>query len=700
MAKAPSLVIDIGGKRIKAMLVKASKGGAEVVKADSEALDTAAKVDSEEFYQKIREILPLLLQRMGAKKEKRAIVTIPGRAAFTRQIRIPVVRGRQLGRIIKYEAKQQIPFPLDQVNLDYRVNQTNPENNELEVTLVAVRREVANSYADVLKKCGIRADIIEAAPLSMYNAYAASPLRDADEVTALVSIGASGTDIVIEQGGEMQFMRSAPVAGNTLTGLIAKKCGIPAEDAEELKKKPAEAFTGNEPASAEDVASVLESGFEQIVTEIRRSFDFYVSQPDAQPVTRVLLSGGTVNVQGVTDFLEDRLGVPVSLFNASETGVVTIPDEYREKLDKEAPLVGMAVRAAGLSACALSFSPPHIKQKLELERRAPALSMMAVLVVLMIAGSAFFLQTLVDKQAQALAQMNEIISPGVEAQPELRDERTVQEAYSKRFERINQIVEKRGYLTRIFLEVQRLIPQDIWLESIEQTSGRMTLVGSALNQEAISAYMQNLSMSPYFNSNAVALTDTSFEANPTLNRTQIEFTISILEYNDPTETEIQFVEEFRQLTKGIPILIVEIRRQNEEDPESDATVVVGLYDYETMEERVGFLNKVYTALENSGDQTVKTIDLRFHDRDSNLVNHYTIPREQVKAFLDRQLTMEDFVKEFKMLTPEPTPEPTPTPTPGEEEGGDAAGGMYGMGMYGMGMYGMGMPMGGGAGGGG
>ena len=234
MAKKSNLIIDVGYQRIKVVQIRSSKGGVSVVKAGAESLMLPSTAEAETVYQRIQETLPILLQRLGI-KEKRAIITLPGKAAFSRRLKVPVVRGRQLGRIIKYEAKQHIPYPLEQVNMDYQVSETVGEANELEINLVAVRKEVADAYTHVLKKCKIQTDIIEAAPLSIYNAYASSPDRDPNEVTALVSIGASSTDIIIEQNGAMQFMRSAPVAGNALTALLAKRLDITPENAEEIK---------------------------------------------------------------------------------------------------------------------------------------------------------------------------------------------------------------------------------------------------------------------------------------------------------------------------------------------------------------------------------------------------------------------------------------------------------------------------------
>jgi type IV pilus assembly protein PilM len=676
MAKIPQLVIDIGYQSIKVAQVRSTKNGVEVVKAGSEPLMLPPNSDQDVINQRIEETLPILLQRLGI-KENRAIITLPGRAAFTRRLQVPVVRGRQLDRIIKYEAKQHIPFPLEQVNLDYQVSSVGTESTELDIHLVAVRKEIAEAQVKILKKCGIRADIIETAPLSIYNAYAASTLRDPDEVTAIVSIGASSTDIVIEQKSQMQFMRSAPVAGNALTSLIAKKFDIAHEEAETLKSKSAEDYDKNSSPSAEDVAAVLEKGFETIVTEIRRSFDFYVSQPDAEPVTRVVVCGGTTKMDGVCDFLEDRLGVPVTHFDFTGMDTVGIAPDLVDFVSQEVSLVGMCVRSANKSDCALSFAPEQIKQKLDFERRSPLLAVMALLLILIVGGSVYFIKSMVDRQTEAARRMKTTIEPTSDQYPLLTEARERQQKYVNRFDKINQVAEKRGRPLQVFLEIQRLIPSDVYIKKIEQFSGDLTIEGNALNEEKIYNYIQTLSMSPFFDNDAVALSEIGFNPENIGSQPDLLFTIKINKFNNPTDEEIQFVNEFSRLTKDIPILLVRFDPLVAGDDNSDKILVIGTYESESEKDRVKLLTSISTALRLSKDENIKQVEIRSHDRDNNELERIQVESEKIFAFRDGTLGEDEFVASYVQMTPSPSPVPTATPTP---EGGAGAG-MYG-GMYG------------------
>lgn len=685
MAKLPDLVIDIGHQNVKILQIQVGKkGGVRVVKAGIEPLIAAEGDEEDSQYQRMQETIPILMQRLGI-KGKRAIVSLPGRSAFTRRLRVPLVRGRQLKRIVQYEARQHIPFPLDQVNLDYQVTESaGGDLAELEINLVAIRREIADAYAKSLKKCGIRPDIIEVSPLSIYNAYAATPHRSKDEVTAVVSIGASSTDIVIEQNGVMQFMRSAPVAGYSLTKLLAKSLDISLEQAEQIKKRPTSEFTESEEGvSAEKVSSVLEKGFEQIVTEIRRSFDFYVSQPDALPVTRVFLCGGTVHMEGSVEFLEDRLGVPVKFLDGTEVEGLQFPEEFREMLKYETALAGMAARVEGKASCALSFAPQAIKDSLEFERRTPVFGLMALLIAAMIGGSFYFLDKMLATKANAVDLVEEIVKPSQKYSKELQQVRLEQDLFNNRYARIQLVADKRGVLTRIYLEVQKLVPQDIWLESIEVTSRKMTIKGKALNGERVTAYIQRMIMSPFFDIEAVVLAELSPSMEDSGAAPQMDFKIVINKFNTPTEEEIQFVEDFRKLMKEGEVLQIKFEHATPDNPDTDANLIVGVYE-QNDNEKVALIRKIYSSLLKSKDETVKTLDLRFHDRESNLVDHITADRDLVAAFYDKTKTQDDLIQGFKKITPSPSPTPSPTPTPEPEEAAEQSASMGGYGAYGMG----------------
>ncbi|MDX9754016.1 MAG: hypothetical protein RBU29_08650, partial [bacterium] len=149
---------------------------------------------------------------------------------------------------------------------------------------------------------------------------------------------------------------------------------------------------------------------------------------------------------------------------------------------------------------------------------------------------------------------------------------------------------------------------------------------------------------------------------------------------------VKFVEEFRKLTKDQSILLLRFVHEIPDDPRSDSTLMIGVYQMDDEKERISLLNKVLTALNLSKDQSIKKIELRAHNRNNDEVQRLVITREKIEGYRDGSLSDTDFMSAFEMLTPSPSPEPTATPTP---ESGTAAGG-YGMGM---GMYGM-MGMGG------
>jgi len=311
----------------------------------------------------------------------------------------------------------------------------------------------------------------------------------------------------------------------------------------------------------------------------------------------------------------------------------------------------------------------------------------------MLAGAIYFLNTMLNTRREALAQASMVVQPGITAAPKLTKARAEQDNYNERFEKINQVAVKRGNLTRIFLEVQRLIPEYIWLESIELTSSKMTIKGRALNDEKISTYIKNLYMSPFFDNNAVVYKEADIITDP-LNpsQTQIQFTIDLIRFNKPSEEEIAFINDLRARTQDTTILLVKFERQNPDDNTSPSTALLGVFAEESVKEEINLLSKVFASLVASKDETVKTIEIRFHNRGNEEVRRIQVSRDSISKFKDGRLSQEDFEKEFTLITPSPSPTPSPTPTPNLEDAGASAG-MYGM--YGMGgMGGMGGMMGG------
>ncbi|HPO07628.1 MAG TPA: type IV pilus assembly protein PilM [bacterium] len=737
MAKGPLVAIDIGQHTVKMLALKRTKAGAAVTGAASQAIGLSPQAPAEEIAQRVSEIIKTLRKNLSG-GSIRAATALSGRTTFNRYVRIPVVSGRRLHKIVQYEARQQIPFPIHQVNFDHYIVPPPPQSTELEVMLLAVRKDVSGELVSRLKNGGIKTDIVEAGPVSLFNAYMATIGPAEEEVTAIINIGASATDIVVEQEGQLRFSRSAPFAGNNLTDLIAERLKVDWNEAESLKIRPASEYENidGEGPTAVDVATILEEGFERIISDIRRSLDFHVSQPEASPVTRVLLCGGTARMEGAAEFLEDRLGVPVTLADFTTSETLDWSGSNKENYRGEGILAGLAVRCADKARIAVNIAPDQVIHRLELERRMPMLSLCGLVLLGMIFYSYIAVQQCIARDRQVLDRIGSVINPtGIGPhQKEIQALRAEQDNYMKRFDRLNQVAVKRGVVTNRYIEILSMVPEEVWLTTVSLASDKMTIQGKALNDLRLNEFLSNLRLCPYFDDTGVSLKNSLPSEDGST-----DYTIEVNgaeRFLNPTMEEVDFIRNLKKLLNmtiilarledmsggggfgmpggfampgagevpgipGIPGMPGAADSAESAPAESAAPVqvekpkgpwraLVGIFQVDQAKEKLEILNKVYSAVQMSKVENCEAIQLRYFDPIFNPREQQEVKLEEIAAFAEGKRTEDEMlaVLEKSYQTPEPTPPPTPTPPP-ESEGG------YGYGMYGYGYGMMGAPSGGG-----
>ena len=288
---------------------------------------------------------------------RNVVTSLPGYQIFVRKLRVPEASGERLRKLIQYEARQMIPFPWDKIQVDYHTKKI-PDTNDLEILLVGSKKEIIADYMSFLRKSGLGLKHLDVSPVALYNFQKYIDPALEQETTALINIGAATTDISIVRDGILSFTRTAPVGGNDLTRTIGKNLNKDFKEAEHLKiqygRIPMDYEIGVASESPEGMSEekavqhALVTGLERVVSEIRRTFDYYISQPDGVAISRVVVSGGTSLLQNIEAYLSDKLTVPVTL-------VTQIPEwqnmkkaatDYTADIPWITTAIGMAIRSA------------------------------------------------------------------------------------------------------------------------------------------------------------------------------------------------------------------------------------------------------------------------------------------------------------------------------------------------------------------
>ena len=249
---------------------------------------------------------------------KNVALAVSGNAVIIKTIQLPMATEFEMEAQIEYEADQHVPYDIEDVFLDFHIQGMSADDaEEMDVVLVACKREIVEDYQLVLAESGLQAKCMDCAVFALENAAelcndhdVPTMLADAlpdehSEVTALVNIGANMININVLIDGRMAFVRDQFYGGINLTEEIQKEHNISYQAAESLKVE-----------NPEDISpDALERFYIGLTSELVRSLDFYsASKPDF-PVRKLLISGGCALIPSLATELEQRLGIDTALLN-------------------------------------------------------------------------------------------------------------------------------------------------------------------------------------------------------------------------------------------------------------------------------------------------------------------------------------------------------------------------------------------------
>ena len=341
--------VDIGSSAVKAVEMKVGgKGGEEfqllnigLEPLPPEAIVDGAIMDSGAVIDAITNLF-----QDNRIKTMDVATGVSGNAVIVKKISLPQMSDEELAESIHWEAEQYIPFDIQDVSLDYEVVEGGGSGGNMDVLLVAVKKDKISEYTSAITQAGRNPLVVDVDVFALQNCYEANYVPDPGRVVALLNIGASIMNINVVRSGSSIFNRDIAVGGNQFTDAIQKELNLSFEQAEALKR--GESVEGASPDSLHPILQVVS---ENIAAEIQRTFDFFRATSQEDRVDQIYLSGGTAKVHGLRDLLASRLDAPVELLNPFLNVRYSEKDFDPAFLDEIAPsaaiAVGLAVRRMG-----------------------------------------------------------------------------------------------------------------------------------------------------------------------------------------------------------------------------------------------------------------------------------------------------------------------------------------------------------------
>lgn len=272
-------------------------------------------------------------------RHKRTAAAVSGHSVFVRPIIMPAMSDAELESAIHAEAVQHVPFPIEEVNLDYQVLDFR-EGGQMEVLLVAAKKEKIVNTTEALNRAGLEPAIMDHDPLALANCYEYNYQPAPETAAALLHVGASQTHFNVLRGAIPCFTRDISAGGNQYTDALQKEFSLGFEEAEAVK-------LGRTPAASETRRlEVMQTITEMIRRELRKMLDFFHAENDRIAIGRLYLSGGGARVPGLQEMLQQELAVPIEWLdpfrriraaNAPEFGL-------QDNAPRMAVAVGLALR--------------------------------------------------------------------------------------------------------------------------------------------------------------------------------------------------------------------------------------------------------------------------------------------------------------------------------------------------------------------
>lgn len=312
---SPVLGIDISSSSVKLLELSKQGGRYRVESYAVEPLPADAVVEKNiTDVEAVGEVIKKVMgkARSGAKK---AAVAVSGSAVITKVIQMSSGMNEfEMEDQISLEADQYIPYPLDEVAIDFEVqgpSETNPD--QVDVLLAACRKENVDIREDALQVAGLSARVVDVEAYAMERAYQMiEPQLDStgeEQVVAIVDVGATMTTLSVLVDGQTVYTREQLFGGRQLTEEIQRRYGLSAEEAGLAKKQGGSGL----PDDYEE--EVLSPFREAVVQQVARALQFFFGSSQHNAVDYVVLAGGTASINGLAEMVEAKVGTPTVVAN-------------------------------------------------------------------------------------------------------------------------------------------------------------------------------------------------------------------------------------------------------------------------------------------------------------------------------------------------------------------------------------------------
>ena len=336
--------LDIGSSSIRLLQLSRHGSSYRIDHFAIEPLPSGVIVEkSVQDIEAISEAIRSAVRKSGS-NSKYSAVAVSGSAVFTKTISLPAnLADADIESQVQIEANQYIPYPLDEISLDFEVLGPSARNADMvDILLAASKNENVESRQDALESLGLKARVVDVESFAIANAFELIRERDgirSSETVGIFDVGSDLSSLLVLRNGRVVYTRDHPFGGNQLTEEIMRRYDMTAEQAT--------FFMRDEPGPDHFEDEVLEPFMLNVVHQISRALQFYSSSAEFSNIRTIYLAGSMAGIKGLAEIVEQELGIKTAVADPV-TGLDVASSVAVQVLKRNAPnlmvAMGLALR--------------------------------------------------------------------------------------------------------------------------------------------------------------------------------------------------------------------------------------------------------------------------------------------------------------------------------------------------------------------
>jgi len=454
--------IDLGNNSLKALHLAVVGGVAQVIGFDNiqhGKILSGSGIKAAERDELTALSLRQFVQRSELGEDEEIIISVPSQNSFARFVNLPPVEQKRIPEIVRFEAVQQIPFDINDVQWDWQL-MTESDTPEKKVGIFAIKNEVVNSALEHFSREELQVSYVQMAPMALYNylLYDRPDLFGSDNrAVVILNIGAENTDLVVCTKSTV-WQRCILIGGNAFTKAIAEAFKLNFEKAEKLKR------TAPMSKYARQIFQAMRPVFTDLASEVQRSLGFYTSANANTKFSQVIAVGGGTKLRGLLKYLQQTLQIPVErpdAFKRLAMGPAVSAAKFHENVCDFGVVYGLALQALGLARIESNLLPRSIARSMAWasKRRYFIAAACLVLVVSLLCLA----RTALDKVSYAKnspirQEIGHIVSQATDVSKNIKELETESSTYKEKIEKASKPFEYREVVPHLHEAVMSVLP--------------------------------------------------------------------------------------------------------------------------------------------------------------------------------------------------------------------------------------------------